>query len=404
MTNITKSIAIARPYVNFAICKAAFDSFAVLQNQKKEEKKQLRSVHHELFYKLVRFYSVQLSKEKENLGEFKLGFTSNTFPVLHTSNISLSAELKRDKATIYRQITRLIEVGVIVRKIHHGHNHKFELLINPQLLLIFDEENLSYLPKCEFLPETQLIDLLKASVRAIANCNGNQNIYTRNLNNIIINVEKVNSCDKKILTGNTEAREKGIDDPRTQAEKEYCARLHVSDERIRELKKRYSKVLFTTALNCIWKGCTIYEGERERTLEYLESNYFEHCLSENAIVRSFAEYKWRIEAAGRHIQHKSSFAMHIFPFSYFNLNNDKGFKGTKKWFNTHLNNQKLRAIKHKEFTDEVTLNKIVFKYKETPDYVTFMQCEAYIQKNIPNLLERFYDYVITNKYSRHANV
>ena len=152
MTNIqNQSFAIANPYVKFAICKEAFDNFALIYNSGKELNLQLRSHHHELFYKIVRFYTSELSKDKLLFkGGTFIDFRSDSTPILRTNNLSLSKELKRNKATIYRQLLRLIESGAIIEKIHHGTKHNYELLINPEILLIFDLETPKYVPFSKF--------------------------------------------------------------------------------------------------------------------------------------------------------------------------------------------------------------------------------------------------------------
>ena len=395
MTNIqNESFAIANPYVKFAICKEAFDNFAQIYNSGKDLNLQLRSHHHELFYKIVRFYNSQLSKDKVLFkGGTFIDFRSDTTPVLRTNNLMLSKELKRNKATIYRQLLRLIESGVIIKKIHHGTKNNFELLINPEILLIFDLEAPKYVPFSKFTTSLKQTDNQRKELilnnQSIANCNHNQN-RLETLNNKIIKLKGIpntrdvlNETTEKVA-GSTEASKQIIN-----TEKGYSARLLTTNEQFSSLKSKYSKLLLHVALESIWKDSTIFDLEKEKALQYISSNYFENCQTANSLLKQFSEFKWRIEAAGRYLKRKEDFEMHIFPVRYFDLNNPKGFRGTKKWYLNYLFRLDKRVKQHKVLSEDEKLAKILRIYSNTPNYATYKTCLAYIQDNIPLKINQF---------------
>ena len=397
MTNIqNQSFAIANPYVKFAICKEAFDNFAQQYNRDRELSKRLRSPHYELFYKIVRFYISRLDSDKKLFGNGSIiSMNSNDIPTLRTNNTKLAKELKRNNATIYRQIIRLVDAGVILEKIFHGSNHDFELLINPKFLLIFDVNNPKYVPNTEFLTNSYSADnhgnCKTSKSSKIANCNHNQNILETINNKIILlksiptnrdGLKETENTEK--ITGSTEASGRV-----TSAEREYSARLRAADARFDHLKKRYAQLLFANALDNIWGGYNIYDTEKERALQYVTKNYFEHCKNEASLFHTFSEFKWRVEAAGRFLKRQDHFELHIFPTHFFDLNNKNGFIGTKKWFNDHLFRVQTKLKQREKLSDDMKLANMMRIYTKNPTYATYQSCQAYIQDNIPHMMTKF---------------
>ena len=74
--------------------------------------------------------------------------------VLSTNREALSwveNTLQINGNTVYRQLLRLIEAGVISKKVNHGSQMNFELFINPDFLLIRDLITPDYKPTSKYL-------------------------------------------------------------------------------------------------------------------------------------------------------------------------------------------------------------------------------------------------------------
>ena len=408
MTNIqNESITIKNPFVKFALCKEAFDNYAGIYNKGKELRDQIRSPHYELFFKIVRFYITQLSQDRILFAGGKIiELDPSQPPVLRTNNKKLGRELKRNNSTIYRQLQRLIFAEVIIQKKHHGHEHDYELLINPQLLLITDSNNPDYKPNSEYLTKSKNSQKQPHSeespISKNASCNHNQN-KLETFNNLINPVNGIPNSrndlkETKKNTGNTEACDTlKKQEESNEALKKYSAQLRAKDEKFSELKNKYAMWLFIVALKFIWRKSNIYEAEKQRTLQYISENYFEHCTNETSLFNAYTEFKWRIEAAGRYIERQEDFKMNLYPYKYFNLNNTNGFIGTKKWYRDYLFRQQVKVKKKQKLSDDMKLANMLRCYTKTPNYDTFRTCKAYIQDNIPHLLNQFCQSIIPFK-------
>ena len=152
-------------------------------------------------------------------------------------------------------------------------------------------------------------------------------------------------------------------------------------------------------MSSIWKDCEVYEPEQERALQYLTKHYFEHCKNETSLLKTYSEFKWRVEAAGRFLKRKTDFAMNIYPLHYFNLDNPNGFRGTKKWYNDYLFRLETRIRQRKTLSDDMKLANLLRCYTKTPNYATYQTCKAYILDNIPDKLNEFCNAITTNSFA-----
>jgi hypothetical protein len=66
--------------------------------------------------------------------------------VCSTNRYQLSKHNAKELSTVYRNILRLMEAGIITRKVGHGKKANFELHINAEFLLVSDKANPDYNP------------------------------------------------------------------------------------------------------------------------------------------------------------------------------------------------------------------------------------------------------------------
>jgi len=387
-------IKIHYPFVDFAGTKELFDKFTKKYNADKNLRDSLRQPHHELFYALIRQYIKTIQEHNETFRNFPglLEIDPLKPPPLFANNVMLSNILHNSEDSAYRHLKRLIVAGVI-RKVHHGMNRNYELFITPELLEFGDfqkESDIQYGYKVK-----------KAS------CGLSQN-RQETLKNIIIPVDKginarVDGFIKTIITGNTEQRSEKKSKEENfpagdQASFLYSEKIKALDEKFRDMKKAYSSWLFNLAMTLLWSGHNIFETEQDNAKQYIESNYFEHCNTFADFDNTMAEFKWRIEAAGRNLKKKGyGTEWHVYPSEYFDLNNPIGFRGTKKWFLKYKEFKKLKADKRKRKSDLEKLSAQVRLFLETPDVTTYTKCGNYVKNNIPHLILQYNASVLDNQ-------
>ncbi len=142
---MSKQLKIQNPQVDFHYSKLAFDWFLGKYNKSddicQDANKKLKAGHAELFYILVRLYG-SYWKERYDfaraIGHNRVEADLCFLPPLETNNVVLGRIAKRSMSTVQRYIKRLIDAGVIVKKVNHGPVNNYELYLNPALLAIYN--------------------------------------------------------------------------------------------------------------------------------------------------------------------------------------------------------------------------------------------------------------------------
>lgn len=91
----------------------------------------------------------KLQQEQANEGIIKIlrnPLVGEDFFICPTNRYQLSKHNKKELSTIYRNLRRLTEAGIIRSKINHGQKSDFELLINASFLVVSDKMNPTYNP------------------------------------------------------------------------------------------------------------------------------------------------------------------------------------------------------------------------------------------------------------------
>jgi len=383
------------PYVDFARTKELFDKFTQNFNTGRNLRDSLRQPHHELFYALVRLYLKTIKEHNDLFSQIPelRAIDPSEPPPLPANNVMLSNILHNSEDSVYRHLKRLLKAGVIVKKVNHGMNRNYELFINPVLL--------------DFREFQQRFDIQYDYKEENASCGLSQN-KQETFKNIIMPVKNVinASVDGTIetyFTGNTEqSSEKnesaGIISEGSRAQAEYSEKIRALDRKIREMKKSYAAWLLSMAMTLLWKGRSIFQGEYDNAMQYIENNYFEHCNTYADFDRAIANYGWRIKAAARNVERKG-YARNwfVFPSHYFDLNNKNGFAGTLKWWLDRKEYDKLKETKKKRKRDVDKLAEQIRIYIKTPDLPTYMKCQTYVKANIPHLYTQFTASVLNSR-------
>ena len=409
------------PVLQYKKSLNAFLNFASEYNTDRPLREQLRPTHAKLFTRILTLLSRQLyehNKLFQDTPEFRE--ISDQEPVnLRTNRKALSwveNTLKINENTVYRQLNRLIEAGVIVGKINHGSQMNFELLINSEILLISDLSNSEYEPISKFL---------KTENKAVSN-GLNTSFSPEHLtlekelsNNLNITVDK-----ESLPT----VRDEIVKEPKKNLEKEHGEitqnnfensersnnlitqwNAEQADKKeqkpappksnLREHQKAAARWFFWYVLSKLFEGRTFNPAHLENTLAYVQQSYFANCYSIKAIENTRKLYKWRIDKAKQTVERHNTDMQWIFPGHYLDLskkgNNPKtgkpymSFANTASWpkkFETFLRQKEKQG---KSLTDQDKLNKQIKTFLNNPNMNQFRKCEAYIRKNIPHLTNNF---------------
>lgn len=72
--------------------------------------------------------------------------TGDDFYACTTNRVALASHNRKDKTTIYRNIQRLLDAGILVNKVYHGAKRNFDILIDSDFLLVSDEQQPEFNP------------------------------------------------------------------------------------------------------------------------------------------------------------------------------------------------------------------------------------------------------------------
>jgi len=359
---------------------------------------------------LIRIYGVALLKA----GDLK-DFTSESLPSLQTNNKQLSRLVKCSPRSIQRHIARLRLAGIITHKTYHGSNANYELLINPEILLIKQKltventkqklsERLATAPRIT-LPATD-------SKHRKTICPHTYSCNTSNIkNNILIAVDKSERCSLSLtgecsgdITGNP-AGNAGEIVPKKNMEEagEIVSRAENSGDRnvppdaARDNSLTlYSGLFWMMARNLLYKhtDLTVHQVSIAKKLIYGLYNQ----VSTEHLGKAHDQYIQRIALVDKYLLKDPGKRYVPLPYLYFDTRNPHGFAGTKKWY---VADQARKA----EVKRELTLSRLIRTFvnnekkpgrHQQPRLQLFRQCENTLGKlKDPALLQRFHAAVLS---------
>lgn len=375
---------------------------------------------------IIRIYGISLLKangiqaiEERNL------------PSLQTNNVQLAKLVKCSSRTIQRHIIKLKQAGIITKKVFHGSNSNYEVLINPKILLIKQKltvDNANKDLQLALLAAKQ--NEAKSSVSTFQKTNCPHTYYsnTRNINNIIIGVcnsfkiTSQNATNKfkrnstplatknesgngrGYSSGNTgEIASENLESPEKKLQEagEIASRADDPTKTIIPLDAARDNFL-NLYVSLLWLTCrcllykTVDLTDRQVLIaKKLIRKLYEPVLTEK-LSNTHQHYVERIVLVSKYLK-KDPLRYVPLPYRYFDTNNPTGFIGTKKW-------HKVDQVRKREIERELTLSRLVRKYqnnekkpqsdKKQPLQL-FRECENTIGKfNDPVLTERFHAAVL----------
>ena len=413
--------------IHYPTAFKALDCFIDRFNEKAEKKSlRLRTGAVMTAKEIVRIYGISLLKA----GDVQQ-ITNDNLPTLQTNNHQLAKLVKCSSRTIQRHIARLRSAGIITSKTFHGSNANYELLINPEILLIKEKlsvENTKKQLKHNLeAPRQNTVDK-GFSNTSTTNCPHTYSSNTSNIkNNIIIPVDNSSRSslpltllsDAGYRSGNTtgnageivqKKNEKQVFEKKFDEEAgEIVSRAAPSGHRNGEPEavRGNSLTLFTSLFwmmsrNLLYANVDLTEHQ-VLIAKQLIYKLYEPVATEH-LSKVHSQYIERIALVHKYLQ-KNPKRFVMLPYLYFNTNNPHGFVGTKKWF---YDDQK-----HKEEVQrELVVSRLIRSYiknetkepaKRVPKLQLFRQCENTIGKfNRPELLQRFHAAVLKHETYEHV--
>ncbi|MDW3194257.1 MAG: winged helix-turn-helix domain-containing protein [Cytophagales bacterium] len=443
-------------FLHYHTAFKALDRYVKTYNSKTEDLSlQIRQSVSATAKELIRLYGSALIKangiekvDKDNL------------PSLRTNNVQLAKLSHSSTRTVQRHIQKLMEAGVITRKVWHGSNASYELWINPDILLVMERISPDEAKKAQDVKSAkEAVEAQKGhfekeqTTKRLHTDAGN----TRNTNNIIIDVvnsmkipsnEGINS--RNVSTGNTsKRREHALTSPQAfsgytgntlaghtgekvaiKSEKaagraaavdkcELSEKAHkdagekgrhrVGEENgdkspenpARAATSFYAERLWKLAKNVLYKDVYLTERQELAAKRLLRQWY--EPVSENRLTRVHEIYTERIFLVKKFIQKDPENRFVQLPDRYFDPTNRHGFTGTKKWW-------EVQEKRKQEVQLKLILNAQIRRYlknekkdtaKRRPSLEMYRDCEQRIGKlGDPILLKQFHASIL----SSHSNL
>ncbi len=426
------------PVLDFKSSLDAFHQFAGEYNKDKPLREQLRPQHSKLFARILTLLSRQLYKRNElfkDTPEFRRIEDTETM-LLSTNRKALSwveNTIQINGNTVYRQILRLMDAGVISEKVNHGSQMNFDLFITPDFLLIKDLITPDYVPTSKYLKaeKTQNKTSLNTSftpepLTPEKELSNNSNITVDKVSLPAVRddiVKEQERTEKKTfekehwgISQNQSGNQTGIDEKSRQFIQQWKEKeQQVAPARItklREYQKGAARWFFWYTINQLFDGRSINTAHLENTLSYVEQYYFTQCHSLKTIENTRRLFQWRIDKAKKTIERHNINMQWIFPGHYLDLNR-KGnnpqtgkpymsFANTATWPKKYVHLHRKKNFELHRNQDFEKLDKQLRLYLNNPNLNQFRRCEAYIRKNIPHLMEHFLSQFTTSKVQTYA--
>lgn len=379
---------------NFAEIMAYYDAYAANYNDTARQMRAsghnaqtLKSTHRALFADIVTQIKGQLNYFLASFADAPyLTEINDSKPfVLFTNNVRIGERTGKDKATIWRNLNRLTEAGVIVRQVSHGTRHDYELHINPDFLRFTD-----------MAVSTQT---LASRATLVAECRPIDN-NKNNFKNTIMPVDNSdrNTAREQNATGTFTGTERcSATGKASQVQESRAAAPKLST--MEQNRRIYACWLVDYMLKILFPNHKHYPAAIENARIYAQK-YFDGCATQAQFAARQRHLQWRVDAAARYIQRKRFDFSNIYITDYLDTDNHRcGFTVTKQWAEKAMSYEKMHTQatenrRHK--TDlqklQAELRKLHQRYLQ-PDFSVkdYIIAESYVTRNIPELHQLFYD-------------
>ncbi len=364
-------------------------------------------------------------------------------------------ENKRTPRTIANHLNRLEIAGAIIRNEDQfkakglTKNHRHEVLINPDLLLIYDAARPNYHPESPFFTNTDYQNLINEIEKKQHTVSGKVLLPESNKNEIMT----VDSVDKGVshpldeliennrnttqpdatpqqakgssnLQGKSSENAQKVEktaEPRpeqkaSRAENsqktaeirpEQRARGAEIDENIRfeaqkitERERKEQRIrevavdLYCFMVEMLFKFHNIYPAEATMSIEYIAQKYLSAATRESELQKFAKQFKWRISKAASYWNRHNYDNSNIYPMRYLDVNYQYGFAQTREWFEKNQRDEARRsAIREKEKLqreEQSMIQGLVGIYEDSNrSWSVFSQHRKYISDNYPHLINQY---------------
>ncbi len=420
-------------------------NFANQYNDGKKNGEMLKGEHIGLLDELIYYAHKRIlhsNKILKSEGPELQSMDSNTWVKVNLSKylIAQRPENRRHPDTVKRWKRRLIEAGAIVsdpRKFEElkiARSHRNDVLINPDLLLIYDINNPQYTPITKFFSETDKQDIWKEKR---ANCMGvsGKGTLQDSINNEIMTVDTVEkgvshtvdeqqSIDpistkpdttpkqgaeednsKEKLQKNTlptdqnaqnvqqDQNTKGSGGGAAAENINFEAQLLKKRDKVTEMRRVLAIELYTFMVQMLFKFHNIFPGEAHMAIEYLQEIYFGQVTDDTQGARAMKCYKWRVSKAASYNKRYNRDFSNVYPVRYLNINNKKGFAATKAWYTKAMRDKdrkaQTRMAEYEKIATQSLMADIMEEYRENPTVANFNRQSSWLGQEHPHMLNLY---------------
>lgn len=400
--------------INFTQSFRQVDQFIDQYNETSEYRDQVKLPERTLAKEIIKIYSAMLGRRR-NLTELA------EMPSLYTNNVQLAGRLRRSPRSVMRYVKRLIACGLLVDKKFHGSNSSYEVWINPELIHL---ESPAMLHKGQGRPSVRPLQIMP-------NCPDTESFSSeeKDKNNLIIvqnSVDKESpstqkphfhsSDEEKYLKGtssssgvmNTPAdtfgadlgeHEQVTDNQSTTGVENHAPNTVRNTAPTSVLREKLKQEFWETAMRVLYGSQYLSPNSQVHGRKALDVWY--DMVPDGALDGVHRQYMRRLWHARKYVDRDPENRFIPVPQTYFNVNNPKGFTGTKAWD---------KSWKENKFTTrcQVIYRKTIGSYTrnlktgKVPQMEMYRRCEQRLGKlKNPGVLQQFWTDILTIN-RRHA--
>ncbi len=398
----------------------------------------LKSAHRELWQDLIRAAKGEMAKmlfifqgkDTQSLIARKPGSAL----ILMTNRKRMSNRTKKSEVTIYRLLERLIDAGIIEKKINHGTQRDFELHLNREMVPVSDYKNERFDPLLEILKNTT-DSAIQETLRSICTpCSSNLNNFNNEIiteNSLEHEVESapliLSNEQSGTFYGNTgdpspgyrlpvpadsakinisttrsqllnafgvpvappDSTEINISNP-IDAGAEYGKKIEQARKREEERTREYSIMLVEFVISILFSTKNIFTSERERAYK-LSEYYFEKFSNATDCELALRNYRDRVRIVQRWLENHPEYDFsNIYPAAYMHPENySSGFINTGKWLKKDRENRELQYKQRKLKTEEATVMYAIKRMKKWRNESSYNYWRSYVINKAPAKVAQF---------------
>lgn len=388
-----------------------------------EEYQLIKEAHINLMKAIVRAAGQQMLRDNDLFNEkglIKLHRCRPDEPYrLFTSNQKLRDNRYKACSTrsVWNQLQRLKTCGFIREKVFHGTKADFEVLINPDFLLIFDSDNREYLPESPLLGSKGIQGLqegsrkilpplrkerltLKKSITHVQKessaerASGEQAGNRRQPSDVFIKKSKINTQEneprgKETPGGGAAA---GFSTQQVDNTSNPNAPRNALDPKLRRFITEQVEMLLRIALLKLWGDRTIFPAVIDQAREMILSQYFQGIKAQARAEEVLKVMYWCMDRQLKWKQ-KDPDRFVLLPLQFFDLerklgkNDYSGMAGGVKMYKEKFKRDKEFAAKSRALNNRRRFLKALTTYRTNPGPREYLRLENFIKNHLPQYLE-----------------